>query len=240
MNIKLLFMQNISMNQILFYKSNNNNLNTNSSNTTKSLTQSLYSKKQGFVIILITSLFIFLAVIIYLFYSAYLEYKREHLYSSLSTEYNISKLYVNNNSISTKQIEETPIFTIIGIIKIDKIKISYPILSTINDELLKISPCKFSGPNTVNTIGNLCIAAHNYNDSRFFSNISKLNENDEIQLFDNNGKVMIYKVFDKYETPTNNTSCTSPQGNNTTEITLVTCNNLTGNRIIVKAKSITT
>ena len=226
------------MNQILFSKSNKNLKDTPLSATQPQFIPVSRTQK-WFVMLLSLSATIFISVIGYIFFSAYLETKRENLYGSLVNEYNIAKLY-SNNTTTNSIAEETPIFNIIGIIKIDKIKISYPILSNINDELLKIGPCKFAGPDTANTIGNLCIAAHNYDDSRFFSNISKLNVNDEIQIFDSNGKAMFYKVFDKYETATGDTSCTFPLGNNTIEITLVTCNNLTGNRIIVKAKSIMT
>lgn len=156
---------------------------------------------------------------------------------SLYNDYDISKLYANTtNSTTPSPTQEEENFSIIGIIKIDKIKISYPILSKIEDELLKIAPCRFSGPD-INEVGNLCIAAHNYNDTRFFSNLSKLNIGDEIQIFSKNGKMLKYIVFDKYETDNSDISCTLPSANNLKEITLVTCNNLTGNRIIVKAKN---
>ena len=234
-------MQNIIMNQILFSKYNKKDSNKISiSAISENNFNPISNPKKIFISLLIFSLCVFVIIIAYLSYSAYLEHKREKIYSSLSNDYNISKLYSNNIITQNTLAENQPVFTIIGIIKIDKIKISYPILSIIDDELLKIGPCRFSGPTTANTTGNLCIAAHNYNDNRFFSNISKLNINDEIQIFDSNGKIMNYKVFDKYETATNDTSCTTPLGNSTIEITLITCNNLTGNRIIVKAKSIMT
>lgn len=51
--------------------------------------------------------------------------------------------------------------------------------------------------------------------------------------------MLVYTVFNKYETNLNDTSCTLPSANNLKEITLLTCNNLTGNRIIIKAKNIT-
>lgn len=166
-------------------------------------------------------------------YSFYVENKNSNTYLRLHTDYDISKLYANTPVPAI--VEQGP-FSIIGIIKIDKIKISYPILSTIDDELLKIAPCKFSGPN-VNEVGNLCIAAHNYNDTRFFSNIPKLNIGDEIQIFSQSGKMLTYTVYDKYESEVNDTSCTLPSANNTKEITLLTCNNFNGNRIIIKAKN---
>lgn len=222
------------MNQILFINEKNKvnyhqNINYSSNNKNTNY-------KNIFTLILIFSIIVFVIVIITYFYSTYIENNQKKLYSTLSNTYNISQLYATNSSDVLG--ENEALFNIIGIIKIDKIKISAPILSTISDELLKIAPCKFYGPNTVNTTGNLCVAAHNYDDSRFFSNISKLNINDEIQIFDTNGQLKLYKVFEKYETSISDTSCTLPLGNNTIEITLITCNNFTGNRIIVKAKSL--
>ena len=35
---------------------------------------------------------------------------------------------------------------VIGILKIDKIKLDYPILSEVSEDLLKIAPCRFAGP----------------------------------------------------------------------------------------------
>lgn len=72
------------------------------------------------------------------------------MYMNLYSDYDISKLY-NVDTFSNATVPEENVFSILGIIKIDKIKISYPILSKIDDELLKISPCKFSGPD-VNSV----------------------------------------------------------------------------------------
>ena len=49
----------------------------------------------------------------------------------------------------------------VGIVKIPKINITYPILSKTTDALLKVAPCKFHGASP-NEVGNLCIIAHNY------------------------------------------------------------------------------
>ena len=40
------------------------------------------------------------------------------------------------------------------ILKIDKIKLDYPILSEVSEDLLKIAPCRFAGP-LPNNVGNL-------------------------------------------------------------------------------------
>jgi len=106
---------------------------------------------------------------------------------------------------------------------------------TVSDELLKIAPCKFYGPYP-NEIGNLCIAGHNYNNNLFFSNIYKLNIGDEINIYDSSNSLIKYYVYKKYETNKNDTSSTSQNTNGNKEITLVTCNNFNGNRLIIKAK----
>ena len=100
--------------------------------------------------------------------------------------------------------------------------------------MLDKSICKFYGPNP-NEIGNLCIAGHNYNNNSFFSNLNKLKIGDSIFIEDNLSKILEYKVYRKYETQFTDTTCTSQDTFGNKEITLVTCNNLNGNRIIVKA-----
>lgn len=85
-------------------------------------------------------------------------------------------------------------------------------------------------------LGNICIAGHNYNDGSFFSDLSKLYINDKIIFTDIYEVNIIYTVYDKYEISSTNTSCTNQETNGNKEITLVTCNNFNGNRIIIKAK----
>ena len=125
---------------------------------------------------------------------------------------------------------------IIGFIEIPNINIYYPIFANINDELLKISPCRFSGP-LPNNIGNLCIAGHNYDNNKFFSKISSLKNNDIIYVYDISNKKLAYNVFANYEVNSNDLSPTIENNSNIRELTLVTCNNYNSNRIIIKAKN---
>lgn len=110
--------------------------------------------------------------------------------------FEITKIYSNNSNYTTNSLTsdnektfqyESNQFSIIGTITIAKINISYPILSDISKELLKISPCRFYGP-MPNEKGNLCIAAHNYKNNTFFSNLSKLEIGDIIEISDNSRK----------------------------------------------------
>lgn len=87
-----------------------------------------------------------------------------------------------------------------------------------------------------NEIGNLCIAGHNYVDYKLFSNLHKLNKKDKIKIYDFNGNLKEYTVFDKYETKPSDLSCTNQETNGQTIVTLVTCNNVTGKRLVIVCK----
>lgn len=130
---------------------------------------------------------------------------------------------VNNNSF------------VIGIVEIEKIKLNYPILSTQSKELLEISPCRFAGP-LPNNVGNLCIAGHNYADKRFFGRLKELSLNDKISIYDLSGKKLDYIIYEKREILSTDLSCTSQETNGNIIVTLITCNNISGKRLQIKAK----
>lgn len=137
-------------------------------------------------ILFIISIFIITICTLYFIYEWIDKGNKAKLSDILSESFNISTLYSYNNSYNanpTNTYNTDHDFSVIGIIEINKIKVNYPILSHISDELLKISTCRFYGP-TPNEVGNLCIAGHNYNDNRFFSKIGQLKNGDIIKLYD--------------------------------------------------------
>lgn len=222
------------MNQILNQPSYNylNNDSNNISNNKKKDSNNYKFKKifalkfQLFFSTILTVLFIVL-----LYFYLHSLYKKESLSSSLISNYSIYKLYADNSSDQTSFIENN----LLGIIEIPKIEIYYPIFSRLDENLLKISPCKIYGESP-NEFGNLCIAGHNYNNSLFFSNINLLNIGDEINIYDNCGNKYIYTIFDNYEVQENDVSPIFDYPENEKIVTLVTCNNFNNNRIIIKAK----
>lgn len=181
------------------------------------------SKTTFFKLQFLISNLVILSIIIYLFFNYFFIFKEEQKSNQLLNSYNISKLYNNSKS------------NLFGMIKIPKIAVHYPVFSTLDDELLKVSPCKFYGGNP-NNFGNICIAGHNYNNNLFFGNIPNLNYNDEIFLFDNKGQQYIYYVFSVYEVSPSNLSPVFEYSSTERVLTLITCNNLNNKRIIVKAK----
>lgn len=158
-------------------------------------------------------------------------YKQEQFSNDILNTYNITKLYSNNAS-TLDDTSQTP--NVLGIIEIPKVNVYYPVFSNYDEELLKISPCRFYGP-LPGKNGNLCIVGHNYDNDKFFSKIGELNICDEIILYDNSNKNFSYIVSDIYEVKDDDFSPIYSYDSNSKQLTLITCNNLNNNRVIVKA-----
>lgn len=209
------------MNQILYSSFNNK---------TKSHTK----KTKYFKLILYISLFLFISSISYFSIYLYNIKKQEKLASNLINSFNIDNLYSNNKNYTIVKLNDSLEANIIGIIKIDKLGIEYPIFSETTDELLKIAPCKFFGPNP-NNIGNLCIAGHNFDDERFFSKLFTLKIGDLIKIYAPANVCVYYRIYDMFEIEKTDMSCTSQETNGKKELTLITCNNINKKRLIIKA-----
>lgn len=124
-----------------------------------------------------------------------------------------------------------------AIIDIPSIDVHYPVLNLTTDELLKISPTKFWGPEP-NEEGNFCIVGHNYRNKKFFSKVPTLEYGDIIQITDLTGRMIEYEVYDKYVVKPDDTACTSQITNGRKDITLITCTNDSKQRVIVKATEV--
>lgn len=184
-----------------------------------------------------------ISLIIYIGFSKLKLAKEENFSKKLLENYDITRLYSNqidslsvdlyNNTefLDTKNFEDS---SIIGIINIPSINISYPIFSSCSEEFLRISPCRFYGP-TPGKNGNLCIAGHNYDNGVFFSNIPLLKIGDEIILSDYKKRLFSYFVTDIYEVKNDDLTPIYNFNENSKVLTLITCNNINKNRIIVRA-----
>ena len=134
-------------------------------------------------------------------------------------------------------------YVIDGTVTIPKINVEYAILDGETDseaeteELLRISPVKFHGPE-INEVGNYCIVGHNYRNSKFFSKVPTLVNGDIIQITDSAGNMIQYQIYDKYIVDPTDVSCTSQNTGGKKEITLITCTDDSKQRVIVKARAI--
>lgn len=200
------------------------------------LVTSFNNKKENkkiFKVQFVVSIAIIIFAICFFIYYLYSLKTSENFSKKIISNYNISTLYSNNKK--NNEIQSSAENSIFGIIEIPKINIYYPVFSFLSEENLKVSPCKLYGTN-LNENTNICIAGHNYNNDMFFSNIDKLQNGDEIYIYNNNGFKYIYKVFEKYEVKENDLSPIYNYNKNEKTLTLITCNNLNNNRIIIKAK----
>ena len=124
----------------------------------------------------------------------------------------------------------------VGIVKIPKLNIIYPILSKTTDALLKVAPCKFHGANP-NEVGNLCIIAHNYRRKGvFFSDIPTLVVGDIVEIQDLSQRTLQYEVYDVHTVMPDNVDDTTQKTNGRKEVTLITCTNDSKQRFIVRCK----
>jgi len=175
--------------------------------------------------------------IIFLFISLNPGYDKK-LYSQLYDEYNeIFDEDSNVTSVSTSTATVRTDFAspnVIGEITIPKIDIVYPLLRETTDDLLKIAPTKLWGPEP-NSIGNLCIIAHNYkSNGDLFTNLSKLGTGDIVKIQGLNKKVVTYEVYKKYTISSTDMSYTSQLTSGKKELTLITCTSSDKTRLIVK------
>ncbi len=158
----------------------------------------------------------------------------EVIYTEPVVEEEIAEDVIEKNVRVTDSGQE---YYTIATIDIPKIDVHYPILNTTTDELLKISPTKFHGPEP-NEVGNLCIVGHNYRNKKFFSKVLQLELGDIIQITDLKGRTIEYKIYDRYVVDPSDVACTSQRTNGMKEVTLITCTNDSKQRVIVKAREV--
>ena len=116
-------------------------------------------------------------------------------------------------------------YKIIGIVKIPKIEIEYPILE-IGDidpenakKPMKLSIIKYWGEN-VNDYGNLSIAGHNNKDGTMFGKTKKLEIGDIVELTDLKGQIIQYSIYDIFVTDPSDVSILLPKEKLIREVTV--------------------
>ena len=189
-------------------------------------------EKKKYLFIFFFSIILCIMIGIYLFYSYFSKRNQDKKTALLKDKYNITRLYSSSNQYSSIQLSND--ISIIGLIEIPAIHISYPILSNSNENLLKISVCRFAGP-LPNRNGNLCIAGHNYRNSLMFSKLQEVNTHDSIFITDLNNVKLEYVIYEKLKVKENNLDCTKETSD--AQVTLITCNDHNNTeRIVIKAK----
>lgn len=216
------------MNQILITK----DCNINSFEHLYDFKLPILKKERKYLFIFLLSLIFSFILSFFFLHSIFTRLNHSNQTFLLKEKYAISTLYNTNTNSNIFKLSNN--ISIIGLIDIPQINISYPILSTTNEDLLKISVCRFSGP-LPNRVGNLCIAGHNYHNSLMFSNLNKLSIGETIYISDLNNLKLEYTIYDKFIVNEKDLDCTT--NSNIVELTLITCHTTNNKeRIIIKAK----
>lgn len=149
----------------------------------------------------------------------------------------------NSNSIYQQQGNKDTTYKgykVIGTISIPSINVEYPILEENTSETLKIAIVAVypqdDRANAVNKPGNLVLWGHNYKNRTFFSDIGRLTTGAKIYIKDVSGNKLEYQVYNNYETTDSDMTYATRDTKGAKEITLSTCSNESGKRIIVWAR----
>ena len=129
-------------------------------------------------------------------------------------------------------IEEIEGYDVLGKIVMDDLGIEQYILDSTEDNALENGVIKLYG-NSLNNYGNFCIAGHN--NEEIFSELSELEINDEFKIVDTDLEETIYVVTEKYKAEPDDLKCLM-QDDSKIEITLITCEDASTSRLIVKAE----
>ncbi len=150
---------------------------------------------------------------------------------------------VNSKKRKTVKTPDGQEYTSLATVYIPSINVKYPVLlpaaqtTEAIESILKVSPCKFWGPE-VNEVGNFCIVGHNYRNTKFFSKVPTLSNGDIIEVTGVDGRKVNYAVYDKYTVQPEDVSCTSQLTNGRKEVTLITCTDDSSLRWIIKAREV--
>lgn len=124
---------------------------------------------------------------------------------------------------------------VIGILEIPKYDVELPIIGKWSYKLLKISICRYKGPDP-NEKGNLVLIGHNYKSGAHFGILKKLEVGDEIYLTDSaTGTRVRYEVYQiKSIAPDAFSALKTYQGDY--GLTLMTCKDNGTNRLLVRCE----
>ena len=186
-----------------------------------------------FVLLIIAALVVFGLIVI--------KYRKNQLTETQNKE--VVETFATTDTTQSIEKVEMQGYEVIGIVKIPKINLEYPILNieTSNPEEtkepMKISIVKYWG-GKVNDYGNLSIAGHNNYDGTMFGKTKNLEIGDRVELTDLTKNTIQYEIYDKFVTDPNDVSILLTKDENIREVTLITCTNGNRNRLILKAKEI--
>ena len=123
-------------------------------------------------------------------------------------------------------------FEVLGKIRIDKLNVEQYILNSRDNAALEEGVTKLYGGD-LNNYGNFCIAGHNY--ENIFQKLNELEVGDSFTIIDKNLEETEYEIKEIISVEPDDLSCLLPN-EEAIEITLITCENVSTTRLVVKAE----
>ena len=137
-----------------------------------------------------------------------------------ANNYEVKNVVTSTNNIKENEkvyskeevIKEYKGYEVDSKLEIPKIELETYILKDFSKETLNMSVTKFWGCKP-NTIGNYCIAGHNFKNKNMFHDLKKLKRNDNLFIIDNKVGKVEYEVYDVYKVFPEDTSCLEQETN---------------------------
>ena len=146
---------------------------------------------------------------------------------------NVSDENNRRNWYRTKQYKG---YDVIGIIRIPKTNVKYPILEELTVRSLNTSVVAiYPEPPVMNSVGNVVIIGHNNLNRQFFSKNKNLSKGDKIYITGLDGMEYRYSIYKTFRTTEDDTRFYNRDTGGKREITLSTCTDNSKARIIIQA-----
>lgn len=143
---------------------------------------------------------------------------------------------INENTVNNEDAEQMISvyqgYDVLGKIVIDEYKIEQYILDSKEDKALECGVTKLYG-GTLNNYGNFCIAGHNK--AGVFEKLAEMEVGDTFKIIEPNYTETTYQITEIYSSEADNLKPLM-QDDEKIEITLITCENASTTRLIVKAE----
>lgn len=142
---------------------------------------------------------------------------------------------VNTNTIMSEQMIKTyQGYDVLGKIVIDKINVEQYILNSTEDNALEQGVIKLYG-GSLNNYGNFCIAGHNKDG--IFMKLEEMEIGDTFTIVEPDFTETKYEIKEIYSVEADDLKCLL-QDDEKIEITLITCENASTTRLVVKAEEV--
>lgn len=138
------------------------------------------------------------------------------------------------NTVSNQMISTHEGYDVLGKIVIEDLQVEQYILDSKEDAALDKGVIRLYG-GSINNYGNFCIAGHNK--SGVFERLSELEVEDTFTIIEPNFSETTYRITEIYSVEADDLKCLL-QDDEKIEITLITCENASTTRLIVKAEEV--